>query len=623
MSFALQVLLTGVLLGGLYACMAIAFSLIWGVTNIINLAHGSMIILGSYLAWTASQAHINPFLALPICALCLFVFGFLLQRFLFERFSHSSITMTLILTFGLNMVLINIFLAVFTADFRSIPSPIGASSLQVGDLRLPYLRLLVCVFGLLLTAGLHVFVNRTRTGLAIRAIAQNPRAAMVLGMDSRRLQAIAFGVGAALAGAAGVLMGMIYAFAPSTGDSLTIRSFLVVILGGLGTIQGVIAGGMLLGISENVVSAWMPEYRDVVSFALLLAVLLIRPGGLLGTPSAAPHSVPETLPQLSAKPVLAWTSAVALILLGIVLAAAPTYLNAYWLRVASTMFMYVVLAQGMNLIAGYAGYPAFGNVVFFGLSSYCTGLLLIHFPDLPFWIAISAGTALCIVLALSIGPSFLKLKGHYFAIATLALNEMIREIIGNWSLAGAGSGLSLPLTPWRPAVNAVVFYYLFLGAAVLSVIIVWQFSRRKIGLVCRSIRDDEEKAEAIGLHTVRDKALAWTLSAGLTGLVGGINAYWISFINPSSAFDLGMAVEAYVAFLIGGAATIFGPVLGAFLVELLSTLSWTYLLKWHLAVMGLLVMVVILVAPDGILSGMQRMLRVIGRESKWASRRGR
>ena len=607
MSFALQIVANGILLGFLYSLMAIAFSLIWGVTNIINLAHGAMIIMGAYTTWSLSRAGVDPFLALPVCAILLFLFGFVVQRFLLERFSRTSLMMTLILTFGLNMVLINLFLAGFSADFRSIQTPFRASTLQLGEIRLPYMRLIACALALLLTAALYFFMNRGRIGLAIRAIAQNPPAAVTLGMDPRRLQAVAFGIGAGLAGIAGGLMGMIYAFAPNTGDSLTIKSFVVVVLGGLGSIHGVIAGGMLLGISENVVSAWAPGYRDAVSFALLLLVLLLRPAGILGVVSAVQMPAliaPTNIVQRSR--VTSWVIAVVLVLLVFLMLVAPLYLNGYWLRVASVIFMYAVLAQGMNLMAGYTGYPAFGNVVFFGLSSYCTALLLLQISDLPLWVAILAGTALSPLVALLVGPTLLRLKGHYFAIATLGLNEMVREIVSNLTITGGGSGLSLPLTPWTAAANAIIFYYLFLGAMFLSILVVWQFSRSNIGLACRAIRDDEGKAEAIGLHTTRDKTIAWMLSAALTGLVGAINAYWTTFINPGSAFDLGVAVEAYVAFLAGGAGTVLGPVFGASLVELLSTLSWTYLLKWHLAVMGLLIMAVVLVAPNGIWSAISR-----------------
>ena len=280
----IEVVLTGILLGGLYACMAIGFSVIWGVTNLINLAHGSMIIIGAYITWLlTTHTGIDPFLTVPASAAALFVFGYLLQRILFNRVLGTTLFMTLILTFGLDMVLINTNLALFSADVRSITVPYSSLALEFGGIRLPYTRLMVFGMALLLTLMLHVFMNHTRMGYAIRATAQNARAASVLGIDPRHIYACAFGIGAAMAGAAGALMTVLYSFSPVTGDSLTMKAFVVVVLGGLGSMHGAIVAGILLGVTENVVSGLLaPGYRDAVSFFLLVLVLLLRPRGLFG-----------------------------------------------------------------------------------------------------------------------------------------------------------------------------------------------------------------------------------------------------------------------------------------------------------------------------------------------------
>jgi branched-chain amino acid transport system permease protein len=279
-----EVVASGVLLGGLYACMAIAFSLIWGVTNLINLAHGAMIIIGAYITWgLVNFAGIDPFLTLPVSAAGLFVIGYVLQRVLLNRVIRVSLFMTLVFTFGLNMVLVNVMLALFSADVRSITMPYAGLALEIGGIRLPYTRLAVFALALALTGLLHVFLNGTRTGNAIRAVAQNERAATVLGIDRRHIYALAFGLGAALAGAAGTLMAVLYAFSPVTGDSFTMKSFVIVLLGGLGSMPGVIVAAVLLAVAENLVSGLIaPGLRDAVSFFLLLAMLLFRPRGLFG-----------------------------------------------------------------------------------------------------------------------------------------------------------------------------------------------------------------------------------------------------------------------------------------------------------------------------------------------------
>ena len=280
----LQVVLSGVLLGGLYACMAIGFSIVWGVTNLINLAHGSMIIIGAYITWLLwARFGIDPFLLVPVAAAALFAFGFVLYRVLLHRVATASLFMTLILTFGLDRVLVNINLQLFSADVRAITLPYADRVLEIGEIRLPYLRIAVFGVALLLTLLLHLFINHTRVGHSIRATAQNARAASVLGIDTRRVYAVTFGLGAAMAGAAGSLIAMVYSFTPVTGDALTMKAFVIVVLGGLGSMHGAIIAGIVLGVAENIVSGLIaPGFRDAVSFFLLLAILLTRPRGLFG-----------------------------------------------------------------------------------------------------------------------------------------------------------------------------------------------------------------------------------------------------------------------------------------------------------------------------------------------------
>ena len=280
----LQIVASGILLGGFYACMAIGFSVIWGVSGLINLAHGALMLIGAYITWSLhTLTGIDPFLTLPVSAAALFVFGAALQRFLLERVMRVSLFMTLVFTFGLNMLLVNILLEIFSADIRAITMPYASAALEIGGLRLPWTRIGVFVAALALTGLLHLFMGHTRTGNAIRACAQNPKAAATLGIDARRIHVIAFALSAALAGAAGSLMAILFSFSPISGDSLTLKSFVIVLLGGLGSMGGAIAAAIVLAVTENLVSGLGASgLRDAVSFFMLLAILLLRPRGLFG-----------------------------------------------------------------------------------------------------------------------------------------------------------------------------------------------------------------------------------------------------------------------------------------------------------------------------------------------------
>lgn len=281
------------------------------------------------------------------------------------------------------------------------------------------------------------------------------------------------------------------------------------------------------------------------------------------------------------------------------LTLAPIWLNFYWMRVFSYVFMYATLAQALNLIAGYTGYPAFGNVVFFGIGAYATAILMTS-HDIPFHFSVLVATGICMTIAVAFGPSLLRLQGHYFAIATVGFNEATRAVVENTSgLTGGGMGLSVPLSTLSPASNALLFYYLLFALVTLSVLVTGWFSISRLGHACRAVRDNESKAEAMGLRTTRIKTIAWTISAMFTGAVGGVHAYWLSYIEPSTAFDMSISVKSFVIFLLGGAGTVFGPVIAAAFVELFSTLTWSYLLSYHLGLMGLIIILVVMYIPNG------------------------
>lgn len=280
----IQIIVNGVLLGGLYACMAIGFSINWGVMNLINLAHGSMIVLGAYVTFFVStQTGIDPFLTIPLAGALLFLVGYLLQSFLINLIVRSSIFMTLIFTFGLDMLMINIFLILFTADLRSLSLPYAHETFHLLGLSVPYGRLIVFALAIALTLALSLFLNRTRNGRAIKATSFDRDAATLSGIDIDRIYALTFAIGAMMAGMAGSLIAVIHSFSPVAGESFTMKAFVIVVLGGLGSIPGAILGGMVLGVAENLASYLLdPGYRDAIGFGLLVVTLVLRPQGLLG-----------------------------------------------------------------------------------------------------------------------------------------------------------------------------------------------------------------------------------------------------------------------------------------------------------------------------------------------------
>jgi len=274
-----QILLNGVLLGGLYGLMALGMALVWGVLNIVNLAHGAFVMLGGYCVYFIfTGLGIDPFAALPFAFLAIFVLGYLLQRYVLNLIVRSAQLNTLLITFGLDVVLTYLAQLAFTADFRTINPSYAGANVTLFGLTLPLLRFAAFVAALLFAALLWVILQRTRLGRAIRATAQNLTAARLYGVDPAQLYALTFGLGVGLAGAAGGLYGMVAQVTPYIGATLTAKSFVITIIGGLENPFGIVLGGIVIGIIEALASIYIgATFTDAISFGLLLIILIVRP----------------------------------------------------------------------------------------------------------------------------------------------------------------------------------------------------------------------------------------------------------------------------------------------------------------------------------------------------------
>ena len=281
---SLQILANGLVLGGLYACIAAGFSLVWGVLNVINILHGSFIVLGGSLAFYAYTLFgIHPFVSILIAAPLFFALGYALQRTLINRMIAAPVLLTLSLTFGLDLILSNGMLVAFTADFKklTLDPPLGV--LNLGGIALPVDRLFAMALALALTGLLYLVLSRSRIGRAIVAVRMDREAAALMGVNVKRIYAVTFGLGALMAGASGSLLAMIFPISPLSGPVYLGKAFVICVLGGLGSVPGAMIGGLALGVVESFGALWFgPEHAVTLSFTLLILMLLFRPTGLLG-----------------------------------------------------------------------------------------------------------------------------------------------------------------------------------------------------------------------------------------------------------------------------------------------------------------------------------------------------
>jgi len=279
-----QGLISGVLFGGVYSLMAVGLTLIFGVMRVVNFAHGDMMVWGMYLAWLmATRGGVDPYVGFVVCAAALFVLGFVVQRALVQRIVDAPHEMQILLMLGVALVLENAALLAFGPEPQRVRSALGQATVWLGPIFVDVARLITFGVAVVLTLLLSLFLFRTDLGRSIRAAADNTYGALVIGTDVRRVYAVAFGVGAACVGAAGALVAPLLPFQPPTGLQLSVASFNIVIIGGMGSLLGAFVGGLLVAVAESLGAVFLkPSLKELVSFSLLVLILLFRPAGLFG-----------------------------------------------------------------------------------------------------------------------------------------------------------------------------------------------------------------------------------------------------------------------------------------------------------------------------------------------------
>jgi branched-chain amino acid transport system permease protein len=274
---SLQVLLDGILIGAIFALAAYGMALVWGVTGIINVAQGELVMLGGYAAYYLYRAGIHPLLGVPVAALLLFVLGWGLYRVVVFRVVDKDLFISILATYGLSILLQQLTNAFFGSDVRTAESGFGTLVLLGGAVTVAKIKLVSFVAALVSGAGLILFLKRSRMGQAIRATSQNARAARVMGIDTDRVYAWTFALNAAICGASGALVAMTWIVHPYLGLPYTVRSFMIVIVAGLGNIVGVLAAALGLGVAENFAGFVLgAEYQAAFVFGLLVVILVWR-----------------------------------------------------------------------------------------------------------------------------------------------------------------------------------------------------------------------------------------------------------------------------------------------------------------------------------------------------------
>ena len=284
---------------------------------------------------------------------------------------------------------------------------------------------------------------------------------------------------------------------------------------------------------------------------------------------------------------------------------APLKASGYWLRFLTFIFMWIGLAGSLNLLTGYTGYLDFGHVAFFGIGAYMTGILMVHL-GMPFFPAMFTGAILAAVMAVIVGIPTMRLRGAYFAIAMLAFAEAMKQVVMEFDrFTGGGNGLSLPIYT-----NYLFFYYIMFSTVILTIGVTYWFEKSKFGKALMAIREAELAAEVSGVNTFRCKLVAFGISAFIAGIIGGIYAYWMTFLYPGDAFNVLITMRMIIMAFLGGAGTLLGPIIGASFLAAVEEVLWAEFKYSYLIIVGFVVVFVVLVLPRGIVGLVKEKARV-------------
>ena len=599
----LDPLVTGLINGNAYALIALGLSLIFGVADLVNFAHGSVFAFGAMLGWYfAAVLHWPLPLALAGVIVATALLGVVIERVAVRPLAKAPRIAPLLSTVAVALILDRVSQLLFTPDTQVFPNLLPNANFRIGDIRFGVTDLVMLGVTLTSLAALWLFLMHTRLGRALRATAQDRDAALQMGVNAGGLEALAFAISSALAGVGGVLVGMYYRNVdPGMGFAAGIEGFAAATLGGLGNLPGAVVGGLLLGVIESFGVTWFGgASRSMIAFGVLVLVLWLRPGGLFGSPNAG-FAEPLTGTFFGrGRPVTLtrWQIALVLVAAFVVL---PLVGNAYFLRVATIVAIFAILGVSLTLVAGTAGLMSIGQAGFFAIGAY-TSALLVKNQGWSFWLAMPAAGVLAAVAAAILIAPVLKLRGHYVAIVTLGIGAIVVAAILNLKSITEGplgvTAIPAPRLFGHDIVSPRAYYLLAALLLVASVALVVRLQRSHLGRAWRAIREDEVAAQASGVQLAGHKSLAFAIGAFIAGVAGSLLAHQYAYINPE-IFGVDVSVLALTMIVLGGMSNVVGTILGAIVLvggpELLRPLG-----DFRILTYGVLLLLLIRYRPQGL-----------------------
>jgi branched-chain amino acid transport system permease protein len=609
-SFVAQ-LLNGLASASTLFLIAVGLSLIFGVTRIVNFAHGSLYMVGLYVAYTIVSAIgggvLGFWASLLAAAIVVGVLGALIEILLLRRIYHAPELFQLLATFGLVLVIKDACLWIWgPEDLLGPRAPGLRGAVDILGRPFPQYDLVLILVGPIVLGLLVLLLNRTRWGTLIRAATQDREMVGALGVNQKWLFTGVFALGAFLAGLGGALQiprepAQLFLDLTAISDA-----FVIVVVGGMGSIPGAFLAAVLIGLIKAFcvgigtveiagVSFSFSKFTLVVEFVVMAIVLVVRPWGLLGKPEAI-----QRVPGSQIEPPLApATRGLRVIGTGtlLVLAALPFAGAPYALVLAIDMLVFALFAASLHFLMGPGGMVSFGHAAYFGLGAYGAGLLMKQ-AGVPMELALPAAPLVALAGAVVFGWFCVRLSGVYLAMLTLAFAQIVWSVAFQWDDFTGGSNGIVGIWPTAWLADKPVFYGLTAVVCVCAVLLMWRIVHAPFGYAMRAGRDSPLRSDAIGIDVQRVQWIAFVIAGTFAGIAGALHAFSKGSISPDT-MAVSRSVDGLVMVLLGGVQTLTGPVIGAGLFTWLQDTIARSTDYWR-AMLGATIILIVLAFPQGI-----------------------
>lgn len=595
--------------------VASGLSIIFGVTRIVNFAHGAFYMLGAYVAFTLTQHLSGPlgfWTALLLAAVIVAALGALVEMTLLRRIYEAPELFQLLATFGLTLMIEDLVIMIWgPMELLGPRAPGLEGAVSVFGQMFPAYDFLLIAIGPLVLGGLWLLFKKTRWGVLVRAATQDRTMVSALGVNQSWLFTSVFALGIFLAALGGAVQLPREAVHHMMGLQVIVEVFVVVVIGGLGNVFGAFLAAVLISELNAFGILLFPKISLVLVFLVMAVVLVVRPHGLLGR--AESHARPAIGTAVQPFRRFGTRGRNAMVAVLIALALMPLVSGTYVLSVGTELLIFALFAASLHLMMGVGGMVSFGHAAYFGLGAYGAGML-VKYLGAPMEMALLIGPLLAVAGAIVFGWFCVRLSGVYLAMLTLAFAQIVWSVIFQWYDVTGGDNGILGIWPSRWASDPAVFYYVALALCAACIYAIRRIVFSPFGYAVRGCRDSVTRAESIGIDRRRIQWMAFTLAGAFAGIAGTLYAYLKGSVFPD-VVGIPTSVDGLVMVLLGGLQTVGGPIVGAAAYKALSIYMMSQIEFWKL-VLGALIVVLVIAFPEGIAGFWQRRVSPLFRRSE-------